>query len=222
MKTKLLAITTLILTLTQLGAAQNILDIECYYNAKAGMNGIHVADVNGDGKNEIIAASYDGNIYLFDAACNKLWAYYAACPAYTAYGVDINHDGKTEAVGGNCQHIILIDAKGELIWKYRTGMTVVRITSGDIDGDGNPEIITGSDAPSGTSSILDIAKSDGDAMWGKTYKGSKLHGLLAADINGDGKDEVITGTSKVNAYNSSGDTIWTTQVNGNVEVLHRD
>ncbi|MCX6695473.1 MAG: VCBS repeat-containing protein [Candidatus Altiarchaeota archaeon] len=220
---KTLTLLALLTLLCPIGSAQDILEVECYYNTKGGINGLYVADVNGDGAKEIIAGSYDGFVYLFDESCTKLWEYYAKCPVYSAWGVKIKDDNRTYALGGNCQHVALINPNGEDVWKYHTGSQVQRIRTGDVNGDGLEDIITASETVSGSSSSLNVINASGDTLWADTFKGAPMHAVEALDLNNDGSDEVIAGTSSITAYSSSGDTLWSMKVNGNVEAItHAD
>ncbi len=113
---------------------------------------------------------------------------------------DINGDGRLEmvfSVGGLNHFIACVDARtGEELWRYDEGVTVCwgRCAMDDIDGDGEIEVVFGTEYGNddGSSSIVALSP-DGDRKW-------RLDGIVGdagstptmlADVNGDGKLEVL-------------------------------
>ena len=98
------------------------------------------------------------------------------------------------ALGGSEGGVYLIDSKGKLIWRKETKGAVPSVWCGDIDRDGEAEVVAGS--RDGT--IYCFAR-DGSLRW--THTCERYHGrtgalvvVFAADLDGDGKLEVVAGS----------------------------
>jgi uncharacterized repeat protein (TIGR01451 family) len=130
----------------------------------------------------------------------------------TKYGVntatgDIDGDGIPEIItahgpGPNNSATVII-------WKYDSGILTksstitafdgnygTNITAGDIDGDGNAEIITGTGPDPKNNAVVRAYKADGTLIMELSPYDSKYgYGVTVAsgDINGDGIDDIITG-----------------------------
>jgi len=110
--------------------------------------GISIADINNDGKNEILIN--DGSLRCFDEDLNQMWVHSAdgesACPILA----DVNGDGYLDviAVNGVSQTnggLMVVSGKDGTIMKNLPNQalpTHMTPTVYDIDKDGNPEFIT--------------------------------------------------------------------------------
>ena len=68
------------------------------------------------------------------------------------------------------------------------------VSIGDVDGDGNNEVIAGSD-----DTYVYAIKSDGSLLW--QYKtGDVVWCVSVGDIDGDGVDDVVAGSDDTNVY----------------------
>jgi len=126
-------------------------------NFSGGIN-IATGDLNGDGFSEIVTSvSSNGQplIKIFDQKYKLLNKFLAYTPKFLngvniALG-DINGDGKDEIItspkAGGGPHVKVFDINGKLILQFfaydKKFYGGVNIASGDIDGDGFDEIITG-------------------------------------------------------------------------------
>ncbi|MFH1235866.1 MAG: VCBS repeat domain-containing M23 family metallopeptidase [Parcubacteria group bacterium] len=104
----------------------------------------------------------------------------------------------TGAGPGGGPHVKVYDAEGNLLnqfFPYPPGFRGgVDVATGDINGDGVDEIITGA-GPGGGPHVR-VMKRDGTVIrqffaYIETFRGGVR--VAAADLNGDGKDEVVTG-----------------------------
>mgnify|MGYP000421619878 CR=1 FL=1 len=122
--------------------------------------GVEIAagDIDGDGKDEIITGPGPGggpHIKIFNDNFALKGQFFAYAPSFRG-GVmvasgDVNGDGKDEIITGagpgGGPHVRVFDARGKLLLQFfayapsfKGGVTVA---SGDINGDGKDEIITG-------------------------------------------------------------------------------
>ena len=117
-------------------------------------------DINGDGKNEVIAGSPpDDNVYCFDGATGDiLWIYEVVNWVHpVAIIEDLSGDGvkdilvgdRGNSVGGSAYagSVYCLDGiGGKLIWSYQTGNMVWAVSQiDDVNGNGTYDVIAGND-----------------------------------------------------------------------------
>ena len=192
--------------------------------------GVHVAtgDIDGDGKAEIITGAGPGagpHVRAFESDGTPMpVSFFAYDPSFTG-GVhvatgDIDGDGKDEIITGAGPgagpHVRAFESDGTPMpvsfFAYDPSFTGgVHVATGDIDGDGKDEIITG--AGPGAGPHVRAFESDGTPMPVSffAYEPSFTGGVHVAtgDIDSDGKDEIITGAGPgagphVRAFESDG------------------
>ncbi len=109
-----------------------------------------LADLNGDGKLEIIIGSYNGKVYALSARGDLLWEFDTQNTVFSSAAVASLRRGTLPSVVINSSHaLFVLSANGELQWKYEGIRQYDRNTKspavGDLDGDGNAEIVLASD-----------------------------------------------------------------------------
>ncbi|CAI7837363.1 unnamed protein product [Closterium sp. NIES-54] len=123
------------------------------------------ADVNHDGKLEIIAADTRGNVAAFSSEGKEVWErHLASLIAQGASVGDVNGDGFTEVViGSSSGHIYVLDgrtgefgsrgrlgetafgAEAEEVWERHLALLIAQgMSVGDVNGDGFTEVVIGS------------------------------------------------------------------------------
>lgn len=144
-----------------------------------------VADLTGDGVNEIVVTDIDGTLYVVNGT-GTVWTRSLDAFSWSAPAVaDFTGDGAHEIVLGiGNGSALAFDASGERLWRTETNGGVTWTASGDLDGDGTPEFVVATEA--GAVQALD---GDGSLVWERSF------GKLAAvgdivDADGDGTAEV--------------------------------
>ena len=161
-----------------------------------------IADMNDDGKNEILVGGCEKKLFVLNEKGEEIWTYpgkkWVLCIAVD----DINGDGKTEILfGSRDRKLRALDSTGKLLWEQEFGEGHVRyIRIGDVTGDDKKEIvITTHDA------FLYVVKGDtGDILWSKEFEIEELANieikkftiLEIGDVTGDGKQEILVGTEE--------------------------
>ena len=176
------------------------------------LGGVRVAggDVNGDGRPDIITAAGPGaapRVRIFDANGNRRATFLVFDSEFrggvSVAGGDWDGDGRDDIIVGSgpgaTAHVKVIDGlRGtELASSFPfggfTGGVVVGV--GDVNGDGRPDIITGTgsgDVPT-VVKVID-GRTDREIRTFFPY-GGFAGGVSVAvgDVNGDGRDDIITG-----------------------------
>ncbi len=170
--------------------------------------GIVVADLNGDGKPDLISANAGGNTISIELGKGN--GMFAAAVSY-ASGVrpvavaaaDLNGDGIVDVVvanaTGNSLSVLLGNGDGTVaaMVNYAVGSTPEAIAIADINGDGKPDLlVTNSDDSS--VSVL-IGNGNGTFVGAVNYVvESSPYGLAVGDINEDGFPDLVTANSGAN------------------------
>ncbi len=116
---------------------------------------------------------------------------------------DLNHDGKADlaTINGSSQVSIRLSAGAGTFRpsvEYTTGPNPSQVVIVDVNGDGNPDLVTGN---AGTVSVL-LGNGDGTFRAHVDYPSAGA-GLAVGDVNGDGKPDIVT-TSTVLLGNGDG------------------
>jgi len=188
-----------------------------------------VVDIDGDGKKEIVFGTKKGKLFVLDAKSGIKWFYdtnetvddvelmFLDSDTMSSIGAvpniaDINRDGKNEIVFGTELGIIyVLDTRGKLLWKYKTGGAVRgQILIYDLYGDGDPKIIFGC-----ADGKLYVLNSKGNLVW-QYDAGSEINstpGILHKD-----KLIIIFGAHNGSIFgvNTKGDLVWKFQAKDKV------
>jgi hypothetical protein len=165
-----------------------------------------VADVNGDGRLDLITANGNtNNLTMLTNNGNGGFAFYAALPAgYYQQGIvaaDVNGDGKLDLITG-----ILLTNNGNGIWGSNSTLPSVSnqetAYAVDVNGDGYVDLIIPSYSSSGA---LTVFTNNGHGVFGFNASltvGSYSAGVCAVDVNGDGYVDLITSSYRGNNANT--------------------
>ncbi len=160
---------------------------------RGGMYWPSIGDVDGDGKEEIVAGRNDGIIYALDAENGEIIWECTLPERLTGYewadAADLDGDGRAEVVVTTMYGwVYAIDDNGTILWgskmeAYRPSAPTIA----DIDSDGEPEIVYG------TSTRYMIAlDASGNLEWASFQPPHHLGRTvpLVADTDKDGRAEV--------------------------------
>lgn len=181
---------------------------------------VAVADLNGDGKPDVVVANcapitssgcQDGNGVLGvllgngNGTFQPVQTYDSGSPELFSSPVliaDINNDGKPDLLIANAGRSGGPGSVGVLLGKGDGSFkTVVTYSSGgefaiseavaDVNGDGKPDLVVGNfDGPVGVGVLL--GNGDGTFQPAKTYSAGQAFSVVITDLNGDDKLDLIT------------------------------
>jgi outer membrane protein assembly factor BamB len=149
-----------------------------------------VADVDGDGKLEVLVGSFDHNVYCLNGATGaKIWSYATGDWVESSPCVaDVDGDGKLEVLVGSYDYNVycLNGATGAKKWNYTTDGTVGSSPCvADVDGDGKLEVLVGS-----YGGVVCLNGDTGAKKWNCTM-GAVFASPCVADVDSDAKLEVL-------------------------------
>ncbi|MFF7338172.1 FG-GAP repeat domain-containing protein [Streptomyces sp. NPDC008163] len=130
-----------------------------------------------------------------------------------AKGADLNKDGRTDVVmGGSSNGVwaysgpsLVNGSKPEKLWQATVPGAVHDIETGDVNGDGKPEIVVAAD----TATVVLNGKTGKTLATIEAGEGQFVRSVQLADLNGDGEQDIVVPTDAVRAYYGDGHAIWT-------------
>jgi hypothetical protein len=198
-------------------SALSFLPVVSYYSGGYDAFSIAVADVNGDGKPDLLVANYCGSsITCFahsvvgvllgngDGTFQPAVTYNSGGPRTVSLVVaDVNGDGVPDLVVANqcfsqrnCASggvgVLLGNGNGtfQVALTYSTGLRPASsVVVGDVNGDGKPDLVVTTSNP-GSVGVL-LGNGDGTFQPVVTYAASGPEAAAIADINGDGNPDVL-------------------------------
>ena len=207
-----------------------------------------VADVNGDGKPDLIVANdcadnncSEGSIGVLlgngDGTFQTVVTYASGGYFATSLAVaDVNGDGKPDIVvvnecltdgncaGGGTVGVLLCNGDGafQTVVTYSSGgYAATSLAVADVNGDGKPDIvvvnnaISGSDYSNGVVGVL-LGNGDGTLQTVVTYSsgGSDAFSIALGDTNGDGKPDIVVANPCLSSSNCNNGAVGVLLGNG--------
>jgi hypothetical protein len=149
-----------------------------------------LADLNGDGKNDVVVALSDGTIRCYDGPTLKELPRLTVAPALRDLAVaDLAHDGHLELVTTDGSAVRVYSAEtGALKWT-KNGCGGTSLAVGNVDDDAQLEIVTTGYGAKGY--VIDGIS--GSVKW--EYPDGFGALVRLADLDGDGRQEIVGASS---------------------------
>ncbi len=132
-----------------------------------------IADITGDGRPEILIGSYNGDVYALSNTGKPLWTFMTGD---TVFSSPLVLAKPPMIVFTSSRAAYALSYAGKLLWKVDGVRTFDRNpkspAAADLDGDGSPEIVVGSD----TGELL-LIDARGRVQWKYSTRGARTNGL---------------------------------------------
>lgn len=161
---------------------------------------LRAADLDGDGRREVLVAASDGSAHGFSHDGRPLFVHRTPAPLWQICALRLERETVVVA-GGVERKLHLLDAKGALRRTLEAPHLIRVLGAGDLDGDGQAELVCASHG--GMLTIHRGAKLTADRpLRMPTERGRKSmfrpYALDVADLDGDGTAEILMGSSFYN------------------------
>jgi hypothetical protein len=194
------------------------------------ITGCLAADLDGDGKDELVVGTEYYTINCLNPEGTARWRRSTGCVSPTIQVADLDGDGKLEVVYGDWRAVNAVrggelfsgpgtyagrpDKGGGMVWRVNMGGEVEDTAVCDLNGDGKPEVVAGSDV----GQLVCIA-GDGEVLWRRDLV-DKITWLTTARGGKDGGTAVLVGTDtgEIRIFDATGELMAGTRVDG--EVTH--
>jgi hypothetical protein len=179
------------------------------YGVGAGPVSVAVADVNGDGRPDLISAnSGDGTLTVLTNEGNSIFAFMSTIPVgsgsgsapYSVVAVDVNGDGKPDLISANANDSTLSvltnngNGRFTLAATLTVDQTPLCVAAADVNGDGKPDLI----CANYDSSTLTVLTNSGGGQFGfytTLNTGVNPQFVVAADVTGFGLPDLVSANS---------------------------
>jgi len=174
---------------------------------------VTAADVNGDGKVDLISANYAANTLTVLTNNGSGGFVLASSPAVGSHpnsvtAADVNGDGKPDLISANFSAstltVLTNNGSGGFVLASSPGVGAgpISVTAADVNGDGKVDLIS-ANGFTNTLSVLTNNGSGGFVLASSPSLGSSPQSVTAADVNGDGKLDLISANGVANNL-----TVW--------------
>jgi len=159
-----------------------------------------IPDVNNNGVDDVVAASWDGNVYCREGSNgSQIWAHPFGADVARAEPVpDVNGDHIYDVFAGGFSGTVrmISGSDGHLLWSRTLpgGNSWTVYPVGDVDADDIGDVVAGNSVGGGTGgTVFVLSGMDGDIVWDYQTNGwvNTVRGI--SDVNGDFLDDVIAG-----------------------------
>jgi hypothetical protein len=208
---------SVLLNTTATGAATPSFSVQQTFPAGSGPSSVTVADINGDGKPDLIVANYgDGTVSVLrnttatSAATSSFAAQQTFVTGLSAQAVtaaDVNGDGRADLIVANYSDntvsvLLNTTTPGAASTPsfatqhtFATGSHPYSVTTADVNGDGKLDLVIANFSSNNVSVLLNTTAPGATTpsfAAGQTFTtGSFPYFVSAADVNGDGKPDLV-------------------------------
>ena len=170
-----------------------------------------VADINGDGKEEIVFGSIDKTLYAIRGDGSLLWAFNAGSPIESGAACLRTKTGCNIVFGTNNGTFFCIGSDGRQKWSFATKNPITSTPCcGYLMGTDEAYVVFG-----GHDSRVYVVSEKGIIQWQFMTGGKILAPILLADVNTDKRMEVFVGSTDDALYllSAQGGKLWEFETN---------
>jgi outer membrane protein assembly factor BamB len=158
-------------------------------------HGCSFADIDNDGKPEVVIGSYDENVYALNGEDGSLkWSYHGDGAFYITSIADLDNDGHYEIIASGNTQLTVLTHTGAKLWDISTALAFRGASIADIDDNGELDVVVGD-----SNGIIRVLRGNtGANIWSfdaKADYGQATfeidHGPIIADLDGDEKLDIF-------------------------------
>ena len=110
------------------------------------VNALCIQDIDQDGRVEILFGSEDRNLYVLDDTGNLKWRYCTPHRVLSVHIVEVDHTEQVEIfIGCGNGMLYTLNSVGDVLWQFETDDRIRALCGADINGDGIPELLVGTE-----------------------------------------------------------------------------
>ncbi len=176
-----------------------------------------LADLNGDGKVEVIQGDKSGGVNVFDALSGDVvWKKKIEGECASPAVGDLDGDGTMEIViATGAGKVFALNASSEVLWEFNVGGTSPdwATSSPILFGNSAGDVCVAAASQEGRFFCLD---SQGNALWERTTRGSISSTLSAGDFDADGRVDLFVATQlgALYRFDEEGRALWDIDTQG--------
>jgi WD40 repeat protein len=170
----------------------------------------NVADINNDGKKEIVFGTESGRVYALDTKGKQLWTYKSDGPIRGAPFIQNFANNQTGILFGSCdKNLYFLNSKGQLLWRYNAKSEIE--STPIITLSQKPLILFGSN--DGIIHALDLK---GNMIWQYKTENKILSQATYEMLLPNNESVILIGSTDGIMYclNDRGNLIWTYETDG--------
>jgi len=172
-------------------------ELHWQFRADGWVRAICAADLNNDGKAEIVLGTNEASLYILTDEGKLLAQTNRRYSIHALYAADIDNDGTTEIlVATYGKDLAALTPEFDEKWHHPVGSRYLCLCAADVANNGHYEIFAG--AEDGHLYILDKA---GKPLW-QHFLDARFFSVCAANVDNDEDQEILVGTedAKVHVY----------------------
>ena len=170
----------------------------------------NIADINSDGKKEIVFGTESGRLFVLDSKGNALWNYRTEGSIRGTPFIQKFANNQTGIIFGSCdKHLYFLNSKGQLLWKYNANSEIESTPT--IMLSQKPLILFGSN--DGVLHALDLK---GTPIWEFKTKDKILAQAAHERLSKDSDNVILVGSTDGAVYclTEQGSMIWKYETEG--------
>ncbi|NLX95888.1 MAG: hypothetical protein GXY83_06910 [Rhodopirellula sp.] len=177
-----------------------------YYKRPGRVRVLLAADLNADGRDEVLVGGENWRYFAIDGAGNKLWHYESVHPSSAAATADLDGDGKRECLLGTIYYWWhCCGPDGARRWQYSVpGPNATVAASANFDGGNRRAAVFGSEDGN-----VHALSHEGKLLWIRSV-GDEATGVVPIDLDGNGREEIVASSKSYNviALDAAGEPVW--------------
>ncbi len=178
------------------------------YSTLDRVNSVIIDDIDGDGKNEVIAGSGDNRVYVINGTGGLVWNYTTSGSVFSVSSGELTSDSGKEIAVGAGTTLYVLNCTGGMVFSEGLGNTVNAVSTGNMTSDPDDETVTGDQG--NVIRLFNVNDSGAFEVWNYTAEDQINSVTIGEAVSDSSGNEVIAGSNEPKVYTLShdGSPIW--------------